>query len=403
MDGKLSRDELKAIFQKVSNWDDDMIDLLLEQCDYNKDGQLQVREFIDFMFRGAKMEREERGRPLRLVRIMAMHQAYFEDLQPRVTDFFHKHGIKNIDLNYEAEWEKALPYCEENDVDVLVVDSDAIRCAVRDDATLWAERDKWFDKHEIPEGKLFQIMPFLQEIVKKSKNPVIALHPWLKETKSQAACLDRITSQLREWRDGIKEKLKNYGDRLEQKERFQDRISDMEALIEASEAEEKRQKERDIAAFRPLFQQIADKAGWDEKRAEQVFDRLVRGTLYTETWFVEAFTEGSVEKELDKISVEQFPEDEMTVLTDFAFEHNDLAKTVRYLASKTGWDLKDQQQVCHKLRRVGCVENRSLQVALKTKSLNARLKKHKFLPFGDSSLEILEGWASIYAASHSLG
>ena len=112
---------------------------------------------------------------------------------------------------------------------------------------------------------------FLQEIVKKSKNPVIALHPWLKadtqlhehacpcdrdsaccqrleqvvrmsplpfrcrhcrevvvflqETKSQAACLDRITSQLREWRDGIKEKLKNYGDRLEQKERFQDRIS----------------------------------------------------------------------------------------------------------------------------------------------------------------------------------
>ena len=29
-----------------------------------------------------------------------------KDLKPRFDDFFHKHGIKNIDLNYEEEWEK---------------------------------------------------------------------------------------------------------------------------------------------------------------------------------------------------------------------------------------------------------------------------------------------------------
>jgi len=403
MDGKLSRDELKSIFQKVSSWDDEMIDLLLDECDYNKDGQLQVREFIDFMFKGAKLEREERKRPLTVIRIMAMHQAYFEDLKPRFDDFFHKHGIKNIDLNYEEEWEKALPYCQENEVDVLVVNSDAIRIAVGDDATLWQERDMWLDKREIPEEKLFQIMPFVEEIIKKSKNPVIAIHPWLKEVKSQDACLDRITSQLREWRDGVKAKLKNYGDRLAQKEKFEGRVSQMEALIAESEAREAEEKEKDIAAFRPLFQQIVDVASWDEKRAAKVFDHLVRGNLYTETWYIEAFTEGSVEKELEKINVQMFPEEEMSVLTDFAFEHNELAKTVKSLASKTGWDLKDQQQVVHKLRRVGCVHPRALQVAVKTKNLNPRLKKHKFLPFGESSLEILEGWAAIYAASHSMG
>ncbi|CAE7767270.1 unnamed protein product [Symbiodinium sp. CCMP2592] len=334
---------------------------------------------------------------------MAMHQAYFEGLKPRFDDFFHKHGIKNIDLNYEEEWEKALPYCQENEVDVLVVNSDAIRIAVGDDASLWQERDMWLDKREIPEEKLFQIMPFVEEIIKKSKNPVIAIHPWLKEVKSQDACLDRITSQLREWRDGVKAKLKNYGDRLAQKEKFEGRVSQMEALIAESEAREAEEKEKDIAAFRPLFQQIVDVASWDEKRAAKVFDHLVRGNLYTETWYIEAFTEGSVEKELEKINVQMFPEEEMSVLTDFAFEHNELAKTVKSLASKTGWDLKDQQQVVHKLRRVGCVHPRALQVAIKTKNLNPRLKKHKFLPFGESSLEILEGWAAIYAASHSMG
>ncbi|CAE6957455.1 unnamed protein product, partial [Symbiodinium sp. KB8] len=198
-------------------------------------------------------------------------------------------------------------------------------------------------------------------------------------------------------------KLKNYGDRLAQKERFEGRVSEMEALIAESEAREAEEKEKDIAAFRPLFQQIVDVAGWDEKRAAKVFDHLVRGNLYTETWYIEAFTEGSVEKELEKINVQMFPEEEMSVLTDFAFEHNELAKTVKSLASKTGWDLKGQQQVVHKLRRVGCVHPRALQVAIKTKNLNPRLKKHKFLPFGESSLEILEGWALIYAASHSMG
>eukprot|EP00439_Symbiodinium_sp_Y106_P082112 s250_g21.t1 len=425
MDGKLSRDELrgsnmlKSIFQKVSSWDDEMIDLLLDECDYNKDGQLQ-------------------------------------DLKPRFDDFFHKHGIKNIDLNYEEEWEKALPYCQENEafaavselpvwaeVDVLVVNSDAIRIAVGDDATLWQERDMWLDKRKIPEEcllrkrklrlgastnsglglflkeKLFQIMPFVEEIIKKSKNPVIAIHPWLKEVKSQDACLDRITSQLREWRDGVKAKLKNYGDRLAQKEKFEGRVSQMEALIAESEAREAEEKdpgphgfngfkffecsilffgfrEKDIAAFRPLFQQIVDVASWDEKRAAK--DTWKPAAHTQETWYIEAFTEGSVEKELEKINVQMFPEEEMSVLTDFAFEHNELAKTVKSLASKTGWDLKDQQQVVHKLRRVGCVHPRALQVAVKTKNLNPRLKKHKFLPFGESSLEILEGWAAIYAA-----
>lgn len=76
---------------------------------------------------------------------------------------------------------------------------------------------------------------------------------------------------------------------------------------------------------------------------------------------------------------------------------------MRYLAQKTGWDLKDQQQVVHKLRRVGCVHPRALQVNIKTGNLNKQLKRHKFLPFGDKSMEILEGWAAIYAASHSMG
>ncbi|CAJ1449183.1 unnamed protein product [Effrenium voratum] len=69
------------------------------------------------------------------------------------------------------------------------------------------------------------------------------------------------------------------------------------------------------------------------------------------------------------------------------------------LAKKTGWDLKDQQQVVHKLRRVGCVHPRPLQaigfrfwgVAIKNGTLNKSLSKAKFLPFGDASMEILEG------------
>ena len=79
------------------------------------------------------------------------------------------------------------------------------------------------------------------------------------------------------------------------------------------------------------------------------------------------------------------------------------ARYARYLAGKTGWDLRDQQQVVHKLRRIGCVHPRALQVNIKTGILNKQLKKHKFLPFGEKSMEILEGWASLYAASHSLG
>lgn len=97
----------------------------------------------------------------------------------------------------------------------------------------------------------------------------------------------------------------------------------------------------------------------------------------------------------------------------------------------TGWDLKDQQKVVHKLRRVGCVHPRPLQagdgmcqgsvladwrwyrhtssatffllvelqtvttlflqVKIKNGSLNTSLSRNKFLPFQGKTMAILEG------------
>ena len=43
-----------------------------------------------------------------------------------------------------------------------------------------------------------------QETLRPFQPPKLPKPPCRKEVKSQDACLDRITSQLREWRDGIK-------------------------------------------------------------------------------------------------------------------------------------------------------------------------------------------------------
>ena len=48
---------------------------------------------------------------------------------------------------------------------------------------------------------------------------------------------------------------------------------------------------------------------------------------------------------------------------NFRLSSAELRLRPRMLAKKTGWDLKDQQQVVHKLRRVGCVHPRPLQAS----------------------------------------
>lgn len=401
--GVLSKDELTAVIQKLSKWDDETVEELMKQCDYNKDGMLQITEFVDFLFRGTRKQREIQEGTITCVSLMAMHEAYYDDLHDIVHDFLQKHQITRIDFNWEDAWPNAVEYCKLNHVDVLSIDSDAIRVAVGDRGELWYERDMWFDKREIPEEKLFDVLPLVKEIFAKSLNPLLALEILWCPPGSPEGGVDRLRRNLNSWNGGIKKMLRTKEEQLAANERFKERASHMEALIAAAEEAERIEKEKDLAAFKPLWDQVVAKAGWEDAKAQQVFDHMVRGNMYTETWYIHAFTEGHVEKDLEKIGVEQFAEDDMQILTDFAFEHDELSKTVRYLASKTGWDVKDQQQVVHKLRRVGCVHPRPLQVSIKTGSLNKQLKRHKFLPFGDKSMEILEGWASLYAASHSLG
>ena len=94
-----------------------------------------MRQFIDFMFRGAKKDREEAKRPIVVMRIMAMNSAYYDDLKEQMDDWFATHGFKNVDLNHLDEWPKALPYCMESEVDVVMISADAIRQAVQDGRT----------------------------------------------------------------------------------------------------------------------------------------------------------------------------------------------------------------------------------------------------------------------------
>ena len=62
--GVLSKEEVKKVIQKLANWDDETVEELMKQCDYNKDGSLQIREFVDFLFRSTRKEGEEtRGVP----------------------------------------------------------------------------------------------------------------------------------------------------------------------------------------------------------------------------------------------------------------------------------------------------------------------------------------------------
>lgn len=402
--GVLSKEEVTAIIKKLADWDDETIESLMKQCDYNKDGMLQIREFVDFLFSGSKKEREEnRDGMINTVSIMAMHEAYYEDLKDRVHNYLRDHKISRQDYNWEDTWADAVPFCESNHVDLLTITSDAIRVAVGDRADLWCDRDMWFDKQEIPEEKLFEILPIVKDIMEKSLNPFIAVQILWFPASSPENGVDRTIRHLGTWKQEMKDILNRKEKELAADERFKERVTQMEALIEAAEQREKLEKEKDLENFKPLFAQVVAKAGWDEEKAQKVLDHMFRGNLYTETWYIHEFTEGRVAKNLEKIGVEPFDEDEMQVLMDFAFEHDELSKTVRYLAGKTGWDLRDQQQVVHKLRRIGCVHPRALQVNIKTGILNKQLKKHKFLPFGEKSMEILEGWASLYAASHSLG
>ena len=80
--GVLSKEELTDIIQKIAGWDDETIETLMKQCDYNKDGVMQIREFVDFLFRGTKKDREEnRDGIVTVANIMAMHEAYYEDFE----------------------------------------------------------------------------------------------------------------------------------------------------------------------------------------------------------------------------------------------------------------------------------------------------------------------------------
>ncbi|CAJ1329991.1 unnamed protein product, partial [Effrenium voratum] len=157
--GSLSKDELKAVFQKVSDWDDETIDALIAQCDYNKDGSLQIREFVDFVFRGIKRERQAKDDKINLVRLMAMHSAYYDDLKDRVHNYLQDHGINPIDFNWEDEWPDALPFCQENHVDILSLEVGVLRMAC-DKPELWYQRDKWVEDQDIPEDRLFEVMPW---------------------------------------------------------------------------------------------------------------------------------------------------------------------------------------------------------------------------------------------------
>ena len=82
----------------------------------------------------------------------------------------------------------------------------------------------------------------------------------------------------------------------------------------------------------------------------------------------------------------------MTVLLDFAFGHDEIAKSSRTWRKSQICYLKDQQQVIEKLRKISLVHPRGLQVAIHNKSLNKTLKKNKLLPCGARSLSILELW-----------
>eukprot|EP00913_Durusdinium_trenchii_P017546 g16487.t1 len=331
--GVLSKDELTAVIQKLSKWDDETVEELMKQCDYNKDGMLQITEFVDFLFRGTRKQREIQEGTITCVSLMAMHEAYYDDLHDIVHDFLQKHQITRIDFNWEDAWPNAVEYCELNHVDVLSIDSDAIRVAVGDRGELWYERDMWFDKREIPEEKLFDVLPLVKEIFAKSLNPLLALEILWCPPGSPEGGVDRLRRNLNSWNGGIKKMLRTKEEQLAANERFKERASHMEALIAAAEEAERIEKEKDLAAFKPLWDQVVAKAGWEDAKAQQVFDHMVRGNMYTETWYIHAFTEGHVEKDLEKIGVEQFAEDDMQILTDFAFEHDELSKTVRNLTA----------------------------------------------------------------------
>ena len=326
--GVLSKEELTIIMKKLSKWDDETIDALMKQCDYNKDGMVQITEFVDFLFCGTQKERDGQ---IECVSLMAMHEAYYDDLKDVVHDFLQKHKINRIDFNWEDAWPNAVAYCQENHVDVLSIDSDAIRVAVGDNPELWYERDMWIEKRDIPEEKLFEVFPVVKDIFSKSLNPVLSLQIIWCPPGSPEGGVDRIRRNLNSWNDGLKKILRTKEEQLAANERFKARASQMEALIAASEEAERIQKEKDIAAFKPLFDQVVAKGGWDEAKANKVFDHMVRGNMYSETWYIHAWTEGHVEKDLEKIGVEPFEQDEMQVLTDFAFEHDELSKTVRNL------------------------------------------------------------------------
>lgn len=337
--GVLSKEELTDIIKKIAGWDDETIETLMQQCDYNKDGALQIREFVDFLFRGTKKDREEnRDGIVTVANIMAMHEAYYEDLKDMVHSYLRDHKIHRQDFNYEEAWPDAVAFCESNFVDILSVTSDAIRLSVSDDPQFWPEKDMWMDKQEIPEERLFEILPMVKKIMETSQNPMIALQIIWYPPSSPSAGVDRTLQYLRHWKQEMKDILQRKENELAANERFKERVSHMEALIEAAEAAEKLEKEKDLAAFKPLFDQVVAKAGWDEAKAQKVLDHMFRGNLYTETWYIHEFTEGHLERGLEKIGVEPFDEDEMQVLMDFAFEHDELSKVIRNLIA-----LRDSQ------------------------------------------------------------
>lgn len=256
--GVLSKDEVVSLMKKLSDWDDETIEALMKQCDYNEDGSLQIREFVDFLFRGSKKDREDlREDVIYTASIMAMHEAYYDDLKEKVHTYLREHKIQKEDFNWEETWANAVPFCESNHVDILTITSDAIRVAVGDRADLWGDRDMWFDKQDIPEEKLFEILPMVKEIMEKSKNPLIAIQIIWYPPASPEAGVDRIYQRIRTWREEMKSILQRKENELAANERFKERVSQMEALIAAAEEQEKKQKEKDLAEFKPLFDQAS--------------------------------------------------------------------------------------------------------------------------------------------------
>ena len=51
---------------------------------------------------------------------------------------------------------------------------------MQDDRTRDGDLNMWVEEADTPEEELFKVLPFLQKMINKSKNPVIAIQPLAK-------------------------------------------------------------------------------------------------------------------------------------------------------------------------------------------------------------------------------